>query len=58
MTFEVTATDDLDGSVAVSCRPKSGSRFKVGKTSVRCEATDWSGNTGRAAFTVTVKRRR
>ena len=58
VTFEVTATDAMDGSVAVSCRPKSGSRFKVGKTRVRCEATDWSGNTGRAAFTVTVKRRR
>lgn len=58
VTFEVTAIDDLDGSVPVSCRPKSGSRFKVGTTRVRCEASDWSGNTSRATFTVTVKQRR
>jgi HYR domain len=58
VTFKVTATDDVDGSVPVSCQPSSGSRFKVGKTTVRCDATDTSGNTGKAAFTVTVKRRR
>jgi hypothetical protein len=58
VTFKVTATDDVDGSVPVSCRPKSGSRFKVGRTGVRCEATDTSANTAMAGFTVTVKRRR
>ena len=36
VTFKVTATDDVDGAVPVSCQPKSGSRFKVGKTTVRC----------------------
>ena len=58
VTFKVTATDDVDGSVPVSCQPKSGSRFKVGRTRVRCEATDTSANTAEAAFTVTVQRRR
>jgi hypothetical protein len=57
VTFKVTATDDVDGSVPVSCQPKSGSRFKVGRTRVRCKATDTSANTAKAAFTVTVKRR-
>ena len=58
VTFKVTATDDVDRSVPVSCQPKSGSRFKVGRTRVRCETTDTSANTAKAAFTVTVKRRR
>jgi hypothetical protein len=58
VTFKVTAADDVDGAVPASCQPKSGSRFKVGRTTVRCEATDSSGNTGKAAFTITVKPRR
>lgn len=58
VTYRVTATDDVDGSVPVACQPRSGSRFKVGRTTVRCEATDSSANTAMAAFTVTVKRRR
>jgi hypothetical protein len=57
VTFKLTATDDVDGAVPVSCQPRSGSRFKIGKTTVRCEATDSSANTARASFTVTVKRR-
>jgi hypothetical protein len=58
VTFKVTATDDVDGSVRVSCQPKSGSRFKVGRTRVRCEATDTSANTAAASFTVTVRARK
>jgi hypothetical protein len=66
VTFEVTATDDEGADVPVSCWPRSGSRFPLGKTIVLCAATDssgnwatdWSGNTATAAFTVTVKRRR
>jgi hypothetical protein len=56
VTFKVTATDGVDGAVPVSCQPRSGSRFEIGRTTVRCEATDSSGNAARAAFTVTVKR--
>ena len=57
VTFEVTATDDVDGAVAASCKPRSGSRFRIGRTTVRCSATDSSGNTARANLAITVKRR-
>jgi hypothetical protein len=55
--YKVSATDDVDGTVPAMCQPRSGTRFKVGKTTVRCEATDSSANTAKASFTVTVKRR-
>jgi hypothetical protein len=50
--------DGVDGAVPVSCQPRPGRRFPLGKTIVRCAATDSSGNTATAGFTVTVKRRR
>ena len=56
--FTVKATDGVDGVVPISCQPRSGSHLKIGKTTVRCEATDSSGNIAKEAFTVTVKRRR
>jgi hypothetical protein len=56
VTFEVTATDDGGGDVPVSCQPSSGSRFPLGETLVLCAATDSTGNTATAGFTVTVKR--
>jgi hypothetical protein len=56
--FKVTAQDDVDGVVPVSCRPKSGSRFKVGRTTVHCSASDMSGNAQTAKFTLRVKRHR
>ena len=58
VTFRVTATDGADGAVPVSCLPRSGSYFRIGKTTVECFAADTSGNSARAAFTVTVKRQR
>ena len=58
VTYSVRAQDDVDGAVPVSCKPRSGSRFKLGRTVVRCSATDSSGNAAAATFTVTVKRRR
>ena len=58
VAFEVTATDDEDGAIPVSCYPASGSRFALGKSTVTCVATDSSGNTATAEFTVTVKRGR
>jgi HYR domain len=58
VTFRVIARDDVDGLVRVPCRPASGSRFNVGRTTVMCSATDTSANTARAAFRVTVRRRR
>lgn len=56
--YSVTAEDDVDSNVPVACRPRSGSRFRVGRTRVTCSATDTSANTSKATFTVTVRRRR
>ena len=57
VTFEVTATAGDGGDLPVSCQPRSGSRFPLGKTFVQCLATDAVGSTATADFTVTVKRR-
>jgi hypothetical protein len=58
VTFQVTAQDDRDGALPVTCSPRSGSRFRIGRTRVVCSATDSSANTKTATFTVTVKRAR
>lgn len=58
VTYNVTAQDGADGAVAVSCVPRSGSRFKIGRTVVTCSANDTSGNSRTATFTITVTRRR
>ena len=55
VTFSASATDIVDGSVAVSCTPASGSTFAPGTTTVTCSATDAAGNTASGSFTVTVK---
>ena len=55
--FTVTASDAVDGATAVTCRPPSGSSFRVGRTRVVCAATDSSGNTATTRFFVVVKRR-
>ena len=56
VTFKVTAQDGADGVVPVGCNPRSGSRFKIGRTRVTCSSTDSSANTAKASFTVTVRR--
>jgi hypothetical protein len=56
VTFRVAARDDRDGALPVTCAPKSGSRFRIGRTRVVCSATDTSANRRAAAFWVTVKR--
>jgi HYR domain-containing protein len=55
--YAVAAADATDGAVPVTCRPVSGSRFKVGRTTVRCTAQDTSGNVATASFAVSVRRR-
>jgi HYR domain-containing protein len=54
--YKVSARDPGAGSVPVTCTPRSGSRFKVGRTMVRCSATDAVGNTTTARFPVVVRR--
>src|SRR5262249_18491298 len=49
-----TATDVVDGSVAVSCVPASGSTFALGSTTVTCTATDAHGNSSSTTFHATV----
>lgn len=54
VTFTATAHDDVDGDVAVTCTPPSGSAFAIGTTAVQCSASDAAGNTATGSFNVTV----
>lgn len=51
-----TATDNIDGTLPVTCTPASGSNFPQNgsPTTVTCTATDAHGNTGTETFTITV----
>jgi len=55
VSYRVSATDDRDGAVPVTCVPRSGTRLGLGRTRVTCEATDRSANTATTKFTVWVK---
>src|SRR2546422_11614321 len=50
-----TVTDDVDATITAVCSPASGSTFPLGTTTVMCTATDSSGNSNSASFTVTVR---
>ena len=52
--FAVSALDNVDGPVEVSCNHNSGETFPTGDTDVECSATDVAGNTGTESFTITV----
>lgn len=54
VTFAPTVFDAVHPGLAATCTPASGSTFALGTTSVACSARDGAGNTGGAAFTVTV----
>ena len=54
VTFTASAVDDVDGAIAPSCAPASGSLFATGDTLVSCTATDRADNPGSASFTVHV----
>ncbi len=54
VTYTATADDTTDGAITPVCRPVSGATFVAGPTTVSCEATDATGNTGAASFVVTV----
>jgi hypothetical protein len=58
VTYRVTALDAIDGALQPTCRPRSGSRFRVGRrTVVRCSVSDLSANVRQTKFTVDVRRR-
>ncbi len=54
VTFAVSATDAVGVTTGPSCLPASGDLFPIGANLVICQASDISGNTGTASFTVTV----
>jgi Ca2+-binding RTX toxin-like protein len=54
VTYIVTAEDNVDDPVGVTCTPASGSTFPIGTTTVNCEATDAARNRATASFTITV----
>ncbi|MGI8708072.1 MAG: HYR domain-containing protein [Actinomycetota bacterium] len=55
VAFSASASDLVNGNLAVSCTPASGSMFALGTTTVNCSATDTAGNTSNGSFTITVK---
>ena len=55
VTFSVSASDLVDGSLPVTCNPASGSAFPYGATEVSCSAVDRAGNTATGSFKVTVQ---
>jgi len=52
--YSVKAIDDEDGVLRPNCSPSSGSLFPIGDTTVTCSATDFSGNSDRKSFLITV----
>jgi probable HAF family extracellular repeat protein len=54
VNFNVGADDLVDRNVKATCSPASGSTFPLGTTTVIVTATDDSGNSTSASFTVTV----
>jgi N-acetylneuraminic acid mutarotase len=50
--YEVTATDNCPGPVAIVLDPPSGSGFPIGETVVTATATDAAGNQSQATFRV------
>jgi HYR domain len=54
VTYSVSASDIVSGSIAPSCNHSSGDTFPVGTTAVHCTATDGTGNATSGDFNVTV----
>ena len=54
VSYGASANDLVDGAVAVSCSPASGSTFPIGVTSVNCSAADSRTNSSAGSFSVTV----
>ena len=55
--YKITASDNVDGAVRPTCRPASGSSFRLGTTVVHCSAADSHANVAHASFRVVVKRK-
>jgi len=55
VNFVVTATDDVDPHPAITCDRLSGSTYPIGSNTVRCTATDASGNSSSKSFLIVVR---
>ena len=55
VTFVASANDAVDGAIAPSCSPASGTTFAITATTVTCTATDGHANTANEKFKVTVR---
>lgn len=55
VSYSASASDLVDGSVAVTGSPASGATFPIGTTSVMLSAVDTRGNAAGASFSVTVR---
>jgi hypothetical protein len=53
--FEVSAQDDVNGPVDVTCDHNSGDIFPISETVVTCTAADSAGNRAQEPFIVTVQ---
>jgi hypothetical protein len=54
VNFNAVARDAIDGAIPANCTPAAGATFPLGSTSVRCTATDKSGNTVNQSVVVKV----
>jgi hypothetical protein len=54
VTYSVTASDIVSGSITPSCNHASGDTFPIGTTPVHCTATDGAGKVSSGDFNVTV----
>jgi CSLREA domain-containing protein len=55
VSFNVSASDNVNGAVAINCTATSGSIFSLGSTTVQCSAVDASDNTANGSFKITVR---
>src|SRR5205807_4357270 len=54
VSYSATAIDLVDGPVATTCVPSSGSTFAIGTTQVNCSAVDSHSNAVTLSFAVLV----
>jgi hypothetical protein len=54
VSYGVSAVDDRDGYLDVTCTPASGALFPIGMSAVTCSAVDRAGNEARGQFNVRV----
>ncbi len=54
VNYSATASDIVDGALAASCLPASGSTFALGSTAVSCSVTDSANLTSTGSFNVRI----